>query len=327
MIDVVRDYMRKQVWYCGIFFVFFLFCATMVYAVEPVEKSVPDSLKSDKLEDILSRGTLVVAINPLNMYLQINNSSKRDPRSNCSYGQYTENQVSGFDVDVATTIAKEFGVDSCYVTPDEDEIEQGNWSDKWDIYPSYFIINERTDRYYFTQPVRAVSNYFYIRNNDTSITSPSDLSGKIIGTYPDSSQSRYLNNTLEMPGFVDENPVKNATIIGHGIESQAFYDLVSGKLDGVLLPELAGDTAIENGSPITALKPKAFTGYTGLSIEKEIGINKKSFVRNLTKIIQKMHEKGELSNISMKYFGKDITEEAKVFDISILNQFDENGTT
>ena len=39
---------------------------------------------------------------------------------------------------------------------------------------------------------------------------------------------------------MNENPVKNATVVGYNVDSSAFSDLVSGKLNAVLLPENSG---------------------------------------------------------------------------------------
>ena len=314
--------MIKRVRIIGITLVIMLSCTAMVMALQPGEQNITNTSQPDRLDDILSRGTLIVAINQDSApYSEIIKGSKRNTDSKCDDIQYTENQVAGFDVDVTNGIARELGVDSCYVTPDFDEVDRGNWINKWDIYPGYYITYEHLNQLYFTQPITSDPSVFYIRKDDANITSPADLSGKIIGTYPNSAQSRYLNNTLELPGIVNENPVKNATVVGYNVDSSAFSDLVSGKLNAVLLPENSGDVAIENGSPITALEPYAFSGYSGLAVENGIGSDPRSFIRKLTDIINKMHEGGELSRLSTKYFKKDLTKEAKIFNITSLNQF------
>lgn len=43
------------------------------------------------------------------------------------------NEMDGFDVDVAREIAKRMGVDIEFVTPDWSIITAGNWAGRWDI--------------------------------------------------------------------------------------------------------------------------------------------------------------------------------------------------
>ncbi len=298
--------------------------ATMVIAVQPdTEQSVNNS-PPDRLEEILSRGTLVVALNPDDEPLANISSSYRNPDSICADDQYTDDQVSGFNVDVSTGIAQKLGVDSCYVVPAREEIDSGNWSEKWDFYPNYFITDERLNWLYFTQPIVTVPYVFYIRNNDTTIAKHEDLSGKTIGaTYALPVLSGYLNNTLNLVGNTHENLVKNATVVGYDEESFAYDDLESGTVDALLLVETEGNDAIKNGTPIAPLMPYAAIGYVGLSIEKGNGTDPVSFVRKLTDIIHTMHQEGELSRISMKYDGIDITQDAATFDGASLHQFNE----
>ncbi|MFH0968385.1 MAG: transporter substrate-binding domain-containing protein [Methanobacteriota archaeon] len=316
--------MMKEVFRGAIILLIAFSCATMVIAIQPDTEDGANNSSPDRLEEILSRGTLVVALNPDDYPLANISSSYRNPDSKCTEDQYTEDQVSGFQVDVATGIAQKLGVDSCYVVPDREELERGNWSEKWDYYPNYLITDERLNWLYFTQPIVSVPYVLYIRNNSATITSHEDLSRKIIGaTYALPVLSGYLNNTLNLSGNTHENLVKNATVVGYDEESLAFDDLASGKVDALLLVDTEGDEAINNGTPITPLMPYAAIGYGALSIEKGNGADPVSFVRKLTDIIQVMHQEGELSRISMKYDGIDITQDAATFDVASLNQFNE----
>ena len=57
---------------------------------------------------------------------------------------------------------------------------------------------------------------------------------------------------------------------------------------------------LQNGTPIVALKPYAFMGYSGIAVEKGDGNSTVSFVEKLNDIVQKMHTEGFLSSIYMK---------------------------
>ena len=316
--------MMKEVVRGAVIVLLVLSCATMVIAIQPDIKVLGNNSSPDRLDEILSRGTLVVALNPDDDPLANISSSIRDTDSRCTDSQYNEDQVSGFHVDVSTGIARKLGVDSCFVVPDREELERGNWSDKWDFYPNYLITSERLNRLYFTQPIVSVPYVFYIRNNDTTITRHEDLSGKTIGaTYALPVLSGYLNNTLNLEGNPHKNLVKNATVVGYEEESAAFDDLASGKADALLLVDTQGDEAIQNGTPITPLMPYAAIGYGGLALEKGNGSDPVSLVKRLDDIIQTLHQEGEFTRISMKYDGIDITQDAKKFNITSLHQFSE----
>ena len=97
----------------------------------------------DLLADICDRGEIVVSTDP-----------KYPPQSslNSDTGLY-----EGFDIDVATEIAKRLGVDIAWETPKWEVLTAGSWSDRWDMsVGSMTPTNDRqavldfTDPYYFT---------------------------------------------------------------------------------------------------------------------------------------------------------------------------------
>ena len=65
------------------------------------------------------------------------------------------------------------------------------------------------------------------------------MSGKSIGTFIQSAQAGYLRNIINIPGNVTENSIKYPKIVEYRLETEAVDDLVSGKLDAVLLPFLS----------------------------------------------------------------------------------------
>lgn len=312
-------------WYLGIIVLLTLYSATLVLAVDSGETGITNPPPPDKLQEILSRGNLVMVINPdISPDFAIINGTERDPASTCTDEQYSQNQVSGEKVEIASKIAEELGVDSCIVTADDDEIQGGNWSGKWDYYLGYYMTNERMKWLYFSQPVKASPSVFFIRSDNKNITSLEDLSGKRIGTFTTSAQADYLKNIINIPGNVTKNLIKDPKIVEYRLQNEAFDDLVSGKLDAVLLPLIALKEESFNGTPITHLMPYAFTGYSGPAIERSNSTDSVPFVKKMNDIILKLHAEGVLSNISMKYNKIDITKEAGEFNISSLNQFHES---
>ncbi|MDD1728613.1 MAG: transporter substrate-binding domain-containing protein [Methanospirillum sp.] len=319
--------MVKRGLYLGLIVILLVFSATMVYADSSEKEQNATGTQADRLAEITDRGTLVVAVNTdLVADFTIKNDTARDPESKCTDEQYAENQVSGYDVEIGSHIAEELGVDSCYVATNSEELKKGDWGDKWDYYTDFYMTDDRLKWLYFTQPIFSVASSFYIRSNNTNISSIDDLSGKKIGVYVQSAQLNYLNNNLSMIGDVTDNQVKNPTIVEYTGDPEAINDLVSGKLDAILFPQTDMKARIANGTPLTELKPYAFTGYSGIAVEKGNGTYAVSFVEKLNEIIQKMHSDGFLSALYLKEYNEDMTSDAKKFDISSLHQFNESSS-
>ena len=177
---------------------------------------------------------------------------------------------------------------------------------------------------YFSQPVKASPSVFFIRSDNKNISSLEDLSGKSIGTFTPSTQVDYLKNIIDIPGNVTKNPIKDPNIVEYQLQNEVLDDLVSGKLDAVLLPLIALKEERFNGTPVTHLMPYAFIGYSGPAVERSNTTDSVTFVKKLNDIILKLHKEGVLSKISMKYNNIDITKEAADFNISSLNQFRES---
>jgi ABC-type amino acid transport substrate-binding protein len=315
--------MKKEAWCLGITLLLILCVTNSALAADTGEVKSTNTSYQDKLSDILSKGRLVLAITNSSGII-IHNDTERDPQSHCTDNQYSKNQLSGERRDFASKIAEELGVDACFVTTDMNEIRKGNWGDKWDYFLEYYLTKERMKWLYFSQPVKASPSVFFIRSDNTNISDLKDLSGKKIGVSGNSTQGNYLRNTLDMYGDITENPIKNPKIIEYASVAEAIDDLVAGTIDAILFPQISMKSEEFNATPVTQLEPYAFIGYSGPAVERSNSTNSTLFVQKLNEIIQKLHKNGYLSDLSLKYFGYDITKKAEEFDISSLNQFNES---
>ncbi|HWQ66100.1 MAG TPA: transporter substrate-binding domain-containing protein [Methanospirillum sp.] len=270
--------------------------------------------KADKLAEILSRGTLVSAVDvDYPPSSELVKGAVRKAGTKCAPSEYTLDEFKGFNIDVTSEVARQLGVEACYVTPPRTQTNSGNWADRWDIYPILYITKERLSSFYFTQPTFALPSYFYVHSNNTAYKEAKDLSGKRIGACVGCAQEQYLKGTLNLPGTKNNNPILNATILTYNNEKMAIDDLSVGdgvNLDAILTSDSTGSTAIKSGSPIKQLPTLAFYGYVAPAIDKKSGRDPTSFVQRVTGIIQGMHTSGMLYNLSMKYFIADITTEA-----------------
>ena len=312
--------MKKEACFLGLTVLLILCLTHSAFAADTREMKSANTSSHDKLSDILSKGRLVLAITN-SSGITILNDTKRDPQSHCLENQYSKEQLSGERSDFASKIAEEIGVDACFVTTDMDEIREGNWSDKWDYFLEYYLTKERMKWLYFSQPVKASPSVFFIRSDNTNISELKDLSGKKIGVTANSTQGNYLRDTIDMYGDITENPIKNPKIIEYPSVEEAIDDLVEGTIDAILFPQISMKSEEFNATPVTELEPYAFIGYSGPAVERSNSTNSTLFVKKLNEIVQKLHQNGYLSNLSLKYYGYDITKKAGEFDISSLNQF------
>ncbi|MCY4030554.1 MAG: transporter substrate-binding domain-containing protein [Hyphomicrobiales bacterium] len=218
-----------------------------------------------------------------------------------------DNEMDGFDVDVAKEIAKRMGIEIEFVTPDWTVITSGNWAGRWDI--SVGSMTPTAERaqvlefpgiYYYTPASFAV-------HNDSSAQSKVDLNGKKIGACTACTYEFYLQHDLNIdaegapPFSYDVTP---GEIVSMEDPAILFDNLRLGdgvRLDGMIDSLPAIRSAIENGAPIRVLGTPAF--YEPLAIAIDRG--DKEFHHALKDIVQLMHRDGTLSRLSEKWYGID----------------------
>lgn len=298
--------------------------ATAAPATSAPATSAPSA--PSKLDEIMKRGTLVISTDPAYPpQSQLVENATRASDTKCGSDQHTANELSGFDIDVAVAIAQGLGVEPCFVTPDWTLITGGSWSDRWDIsVGSMTITPERMGKLYFSQPYYTTPATFFVYKDNTTYTTPSDLSGKKIGACTGCTYDAYLHGTLQIPGETIDFVVKNADFVGYDTDLNALQDLALGdgvRLDAVLTASPTGNGAIKDGLPLKQLGDPVFFEYLAAAFDKESSMDEAPFVNKVDTIIQQLHSDGTLLNLSQKYYETDLTTAAAKFDVSQLNQF------
>jgi polar amino acid transport system substrate-binding protein len=242
----------------------------------------------------------------------------------CAPTQYTANQFTGFDVGTAVTIANELGVEPCFVTPPWSQLIAGNWQNNWDVHVgSVAITFGRMKSLYFSQPYYATPTVALVHVDNTSINKIEDLSGKKIGVCAGCNIESYLNMDLKMPGQEIQYHIQNAKITAYENEPPALDDLALG--DGVILDSVltllpVARSAIESGKPFRMLEEPIIFAYASVTLDRINTRDPERLLAEITRIIQKMHSAGRLKDMSMKYIGIDLTQEAAAFDLSKIEQ-------
>jgi len=258
------------------------------------ETATSPAAPQDLLAKIMADGVIRVSTDPA-----------YPPQS--SYDEAT-GTWEGFDIDVATEIAKRMGVTVDWKTPSWDLITAGGWNDRWDLsVGSMTITKERAQVLDFSTP------YYYTPaglavQQGSPITSFDQLAGKTIGACSACTYEFYLERKLNIHGYTFQYLVpENIKFVGYDTDSTAIQDLVLGRLDAVMsaVPTLQG--AIDKGKPIQLLGDPVFYEPLGAAADKNAPLDPTSLIAKVSEIIQGMHDDGTLTTLSMKWYGEDLT--------------------
>jgi polar amino acid transport system substrate-binding protein len=287
-------------------------------AGSPVVSADPTT---DKLAQVLARGTLVLSMDPA--YAPQSSSvdgATRAPETLCSADQLTAREVEGYDTDTGKLVAEALGVEPCFVTPPWNEIIAGRWADRWDIaWGSGALTEERMTRLYVTQPYYSTPHNFFVPT-DSPITSVAELDGKRIGACSGCTHELYLQHTLELPGVQLDFAVDDAVIVAYDAEPAGLEATAAKEIDAFLCGEPVGAAAIADGLALRMLPEPAYvtqkTGYADRGSSLAMG----PFLERVDSILRDLHGSGALRELSMKYFGRDYATDAGTFDLTALDQ-------
>ena len=204
-------------------------------------------------------------------------------------------QLVGYDVEVAKLIAEKLGVKVTFVEGEWDGLFAGLDAGRYDIVVNGVeMTQERAEKYDFTEPYAYIRTAVIVDGSNMEIQSFEDLKGKktantISSTYAELAESYGANVT----GVDDLN--------------QTFELLLSGRIDATLNAELTFYDYI-NAHPDRNLKIAALTEEASLvCIPVRKGEDTASLREAINQAIEEIKESGELSVLSDKYFGNDIS--------------------
>ena len=219
-------------------------------------------------------------------------------------------EIVGFDVDVGREIAKRLGVELALETPDWALITAGSWGDRWDFsVGSMTITSAREEVLDFTQP------YYYTpaqmaAHADAGITTFDDLAGKTICMGEATTYLEWMNGTLDFGTESPETtPPEGAVAVTRPTDRDCAQEWGLGRMDfeGWLSSSTTVDAAIADGLPIVKVGEPVFYEPLAAAFDKGVEDND-SLVAAVDGIIGDMHADGTLSELSMKWFGEDLTQ-------------------
>jgi polar amino acid transport system substrate-binding protein len=222
----------------------------------------------------------------------------------------TDGTYEGFDIDVATEIAKRMGLGVEFVTPTWDTITAGSWGGRWDMSVGSMTITSARQKvldfsppYYYTPAQMAASTA-------SGVTTTDGLAGKTVCVGAATTYLDWINGTLD---FGTESPQTKApagvipvTLDTDRLCAEAWK---AGRNDwqGWLSSGPTVDQAITEGLPLVRTGEPVFYEPLAAAVDKS-GPDPTDYVAKMTDIVNQMHEDGTLTQLSQKWYGSDLTQ-------------------
>jgi polar amino acid transport system substrate-binding protein len=250
---------------------------------------------TDLLKQVCDKGVLTVSTDPA-----------YPPQSslNEQTGEY-----EGFDIDVATEIAKRLGVEVGWETPAWDVITAGSWNGRWDTtVGSMTPTNDRQEVLYFTQPYNYTPAVVVVgADNDDVSDLSTDLDGKKIGVCSGCTYEQFLNKELDIEGYTFDFVIDDAEVSGYDTDTTALQDLANGRLDAVITSLTTAQGYIDAGNPVQIVGDPVFYEPLAVGFDKSSDPSSESLYQAVDEIVGDMHDDGTLTQMSEHWYGADLT--------------------
>lgn len=207
------------------------------------------------------------------------------------------NEIVGFDVDLAREVTNRMGVELVLQPIDwnakEQELNTGNIDCIWN---GFTITDERLAAMTFTPPYVNNAQVVVVKSDSPYMTR-ADLAKKTIGLQAGSSAAEALNNT---PDF--KSAIKNVVEFKENLTG--LMDLEIGGIDGLILDLLvANDNINRSGKDFRILDDYLTPEGYGVGFRK----GEQKLADEVWSQMKAMDADGSLAEIATKWFGADIT--------------------
>ncbi|MBI4856524.1 MAG: amino acid ABC transporter substrate-binding protein [Acetobacterium woodii] len=240
--------------------------------------------KTASSEDPLADGVLTAGTNDMYLPLEFRDQN---------------NELVGFDIDLGAALADQLGVKIEWVPTAWDGIFNGLDAKQYDIVLSGTSITEdRLSGYNMTDPYIANGIVIVSRKDATQAKTPKDLAGKTVGVQIETTAD-YAAEALKKQENVDYTVNKYDAML------DAFAALEGKQIDNIM-------TDISVAQFYTTLKPDVYAISSDVLSNEPIGITVRkadtAFNEELNGALDALRKNGKLSELSIKWFGKDVTQ-------------------
>lgn len=250
-------------------------------------------LAGSLLDKVMKAGKLVVAT---------------DPNARPLSEQQPDNSYQGFDIDVASEIAKRLGVRVAYVAAEASAVSKGGWAGAWDMSVGVTPTTGRagaldfSPAYYFAPAQMTASSA-------SGITTLEGLAGKAVCVGQGTTYEQWLKGTLDFgTGQTPAAPPAgiSATALAKDTDCPEQWKAGRNDFQGWLSSETKVNRAIAGRLPVIRVGDPVFREPVAVAVDKS-GPNDTAFVARVTSIVNDMRSDGTLNRFSMQWFGRDLT--------------------
>lgn len=213
------------------------------------------------------------------------------------YNFLNENQeMDGFDADIAKEIAKGLDVDIEFVSQEFSGMIAGLKANKFDMVVSQMTITEdRKKEMLFSDPYITNQVKVIVSETNTDILSVNDFPGKQIGVGLGTNDETYLRTVL-MPEVGDFEIRTYDDVI------TSLKDLDAGRIDATINNLYALKPVIEtNGFKIKAVGDPVKSDQAGIAVN----LGNETFIAEVNRILAEIKEDGTYRDIFVKWFGEE----------------------
>ena len=243
------------------------------------EKTAADSGSKDHLARIQERGTLIIAT-----------------EGNWSPWTYHDEQdnLTGFDIEIGTLIAEGLGVKPDFQETDWSAILAGVDSGRFDIACNGVgYTEERAQKYNFSKPYVYTQKVLVVGADNDDIHSLEDLDGKTTANSPNSTYALLAEEY-------------GATVTSVDTLDQTIELLLQGHIDATINAKGSIDDYLSQ-HPDAAIKVACVLEGDPVVYPVPKGEDSDSLMVEINKILDDLRSSGKLKELSLKYFGEDLT--------------------
>lgn len=241
-----------------------------------------DKTAGDALAQIKSKGTVVIGL-------------EGDWAPWSFHGD--NNELVGFDTEVGQKIAEKLGVKAEIVEGEWDGLFAGIDAGRYDlVINGVEVTPDRSEKYAFSDPYAFIRTALIVRDDETEITCFEDLKGK---TTANSIASTYMTMAEEY----------GATVSGVDTLDETLEMVLQGRVDATLNAEVSFYDYLSQ-HPDAKLKVVDLSEEaSNVAVTMKKGDTTQTLQAAVNQAVKELRDSGVLSELSVKYFGSDITKQ------------------
>ena len=205
------------------------------------------------------------------------------------YEFYKDNEIVGVDVEIAKKVAEKLGKELEIKDTDFDSIINEVKTGKADFGAAGLsITEERLEEVDFSIEY-AISKQVIIVKNDSEITNVDSLNGKKVAVQ--------LGTVADLV-LSDEYP--EVEVVQHKKYLLAVEDLISNKVDAIVLDSLPAQEIIGKNVDLKILEEELLTDKYGIAVKK----GNTEMLEVINQVLKEMMDNGQIEEFTIKYLGE-----------------------